>query len=236
MPAAYFLSEALRAAKSPASGLVQLQPFAIAAPLLYSRDTAVEVTVEKTKISCSHQGTLHAKGKVKSIENMPVLNLALHPSTPIRWMGSAEIYRLMRKRGAEYGIAFRRLVQRVGVTDDIAVGLLKRHPQFLEEKGIHPTILDSAFHVLVAFAGDEQLASPSGRVAVPAYFGTVTWDSGVEAVDGKYRVAVRIIKDESKKNQVAYDLEITNTAGQRLLVIEHGIMESIELEALVAKP
>jgi len=238
VPAAYFLIEALKkvqASQDSSNSLVYLESFSVAEALPYTTQTSVQIEIEKKRILCRNEETIHAKGNIRQSKTgqMPALNLSLDPGLPQLLHTRETIYDLLSTGKLQYGETFRRLISPVEVAGNVARGTLESHPIFRGESAIHPTLLDAAFHVLAGFSNDQAIRTRPDHVAVPAYFAFVHWDPSISSSDGKYVSTVRLHRDSSKPDQVTYDLVLENSQHQVLLTIEEGQLQIANLSRLV---
>ena len=170
-PAAGFIEMALGAARETfGDGALEVRDLEILQPLVFdgvrSFETLAKLSSETQMLEMysrprpgSEEGALNAKG---IIAKAPVQSGGYDP-----WKGifcdtfdAARLYEATRRRGFAYGPAFQR-VESIDVASDRTARVLFRPAEPISDRFVlDPTVLDAAFHVLIAMAeSDPTIAS-----------------------------------------------------------------------------
>ncbi|TRW82822.1 type I polyketide synthase [Mycolicibacterium sp. 018/SC-01/001] len=104
--------------------------------------------------------TLHAEGALSPQAVEPAADLAQWPPAGARPIEIAEAYEDMASRGFDYGPAFRGLTAVWRRGDEVFAEVVAPEGLKTEDFGVHPALLDSALHALLAAADGSDLALP----------------------------------------------------------------------------
>ncbi|OKH71215.1 polyketide synthase [Mycobacterium sp. SWH-M1] len=104
--------------------------------------------------------TLHADGVLSPQAVEPSADLTQWPPAGARPIEISEAYEDMASRGFEYGPAFRGLTAVWRRGDEVFAEVVAPQELKTDDFGVHPALLDSALHALLAAADDSDLALP----------------------------------------------------------------------------
>ncbi|WP_315833555.1 type I polyketide synthase [Bradyrhizobium prioriisuperbiae] len=142
--------------------------------------TEVSVYSQPSDASAATEWTLHASSEVRRLrlEAVPRLDLAAVRARCAERVEVAQAYETLASLGLDYGAAFRGL-QSLWVGTDEALGevVLPDGVEGAERYGIHPALLDAAFHSLLRIGEVSSLHLPFAmdRVVVHAQGAAAAW-------------------------------------------------------------
>ena len=174
-PGAGFVELAVRAGDHV--GCTSLEELTLHAPLVLTPDASVRLQVVVDSAPSEGGGravsvfsrpgsddattwTLHAEGVLSPQAVEPAADLTQWPPAGARPIEIAEAYDDMASRGFEYGPAFRGLTAVWRRGDEVFAEIVAPEGLKTEDFGVHPALLDSALHALLAAADDDDLALP----------------------------------------------------------------------------